>query len=357
VISGVGPRYCPSLEDKFVRFPERKEHLVFVEPEGFGTPEVYLQGVSTSMPLDVQEAMVHSLPGLERALLLRPGYAVEYDFVDPTQLESTLQVRGRPGLFLAGQINGTSGYEEAAAQGILAGINAARHAGGEELVSLRRDQAYLGVLVDDLVCRGTSEPYRMHTSRAEFRLLLRQDNADERLTPLGRELGLISEGRWRVFRERQEATEREVGRLTRRRLSLAESESLAGRVGAPVAPGALLADVLRRPQTPLRAVRDWEGLEPLDPRVECKVETRLKYEGYLARQAGEVSRARRWEDMPIPADLCLSGLSGVSTEASEKWQIQRPRSVGQAGRIPGVSPADVSALLVHLKRRRGMTGI
>jgi len=353
LIAGVGPRYCPSLEDKFVRFPERAEHLVFVEPEGLSTPEVYLQGVSTSMPLDVQLAMVRSLPGLERAVLLRPGYAVEYDYVDPTQLESTLQVRSLPGLFLAGQINGTSGYEEAAAQGLLAGINAARCAGREDLVSLGRDQAYLGVLVDDLVCRGTREPYRMHTSRAEFRLHLRQDNADDRLTPMGRGLGLVGQDRWRVFQERKAEAERELGRLRDRRLGLAEAESLAARLEAAVAPGSVLADIVRRPGVGLRQVRDWESLEHLDFRVEVKVETRLKYEGYLARQAVEVARARRWEDHPIPDGFDFSGLAGVSSEAEEKWRVQRPRNVGQAGRIPGVSPADVSALLVHLRRRQG----
>lgn len=349
-ISGVGPRYCPSLEDKFVRFPERDAHLVFLEPEGLKTPEVYLQGVSTSMPLDVQIAMVRSLPGLHEAQLLRPGYAVEYDSVDPLQLDRTLQARERPGLFLAGQINGTSGYEEAAAQGILAGINAARHAGGRDLVVLGRDEAYLGVLVDDLVCRGTSEPYRMHTSRAEHRLLLRQDNADERLTPLGRDLGLVGRDRWQVFQERQQARDREVQRLLARRLGEAEAESLGVRLGAAVAPGCVLADVVRRPEISLATLRAWEGLEPLEPRVQAKVEIHLKYEGYIARQLREVARARRLEGLEIPEGLSFAGLAGVSSEAAEKWERLRPACVGQAGRIPGVSPSDVSALLVHVRR-------
>lgn len=350
LISGAGPRYCPSLEDKFVRFPDRETHLVFLEPEGLQTPEVYLQGVSTSMPLEVQVAMVRSLPGLRRARLLRPGYAVEYDFVDPMQLERSLQVRGLPGLFLAGQINGTSGYEEAAAQGVLAGLNAAHHVGGLDLVLLERDQAYLGVLVDDLVCRGTREPYRMHTSRAEHRLLLRQENADERLTPVGRKLGLVCGERWRVFQERTLACEREVQRLLGRRLGESEAESLACRLQATVAPGCLLADLVRRPDTSLAVLRGWEGLPPLDPRVEAKVEVRLKYEGYIARQEREVAKMRRLEGMLIPEGLGFSGLPGVSSEAAEKWARVRPVCVAQAGRIPGVSPSDVSALLVHLRR-------
>ncbi len=349
-ISGAGPRYCPSLEDKFVRFPDRETHLVFLEPEGLQTPEVYLQGVSTSMPLEVQVAMVRSLPGLHRANLLRPGYAVEYDFVDPTQLDRSLQVRGLPGLFLAGQINGTSGYEEAAAQGVLAGLNAAHHVGGLDPVFLDRDQAYLGVLVDDLVCRGTREPYRMHTSRAEYRLLLRQENADERLTPLGRRLGLVCAERWQTYQERSLASEGEVRRLLERRVGEAEAQSLALRLEATVAPGCVLADLVRRPETSLAVLREWEGLAPLDPRVQAKVEVRLKYEGYIARQVREVAKVRRLEGMPIPDGLCFSGLAGVSTEAAEKWGRVRPVCVGQAGRIPGVSPSDVSALLVHLRR-------
>jgi len=349
-ISGAGPRYCPSLEDKFVSFPDRETHLVFLEPEGLRTPEVYLQGVSTSMPLDVQVAMVRSLPGLHQARLLRPGYAVEYDFVDPTQLERSLQVRGRPGLYLAGQINGTSGYEEAAAQGVLAGLNAARYAGGLDPVLLDRDQAYLGVLVDDLVCRGTREHYRMHTSRAEYRLLLRQENADERLTPLGRRLGLVCAERWRVYQERSLACQLEVQRLLQRRLAESEAESLALRLQATITPGCVLADLVRRPETELGVLREWEGLAPLDPRVQAKVEIQLKYEGYIARQVREVAKARRLEGMRIPEGLCFSGLAGVSTEALEKWGQVRPVCVGQAGRIPGVSPSDVSALLVHLRR-------
>lgn len=348
-IEGLGPRYCPSIEDKFVRFPDREAHPVFLEPEGFDSPEVYLQGVSTSLPLEVQLDLVRSLPGLQGAEILRPGYAVEYDFVDPIQLDSSLQVRAVPGLFLAGQINGTSGYEEAAAQGILAGINAARVAGGGTPVCVGRERGYLGVMVDDLVCRGTLEPYRMHTSRAEHRLLLRQDNADERLTPLGREVGLVDDERWRAFLGRREAAEAEAGRLSARFLSEDEACRLGDRLGQAVAPGARMADVLRRPEVRLGMLRAWEGLPPLDPRVCERVEVQLKYAGYLERQAREVERLGRMEALPLPPDFPYQA-AGLSREAVEKLRSRQPRTLGQAGRIPGVTPADVSMLMVHLRR-------
>ena len=348
-ITGVGPRYCPSIEDKFVRFPDHKYHLVFLEPEGMNVPEVYLQGVSTSLPLDVQIQVVRSLPGLEKAQLVRPGYAVEYDFVDPTQLAPNLSVPACPGLFLAGQINGTSGYEEAAAQGLLAGINASRFVEGKEMVVLRRDQGYLGVLVDDVVCRGTQEPYRMHTSRAEYRLLLRQDNADERLTPLGREIGLVSDERWQRYQERQSAVERETARLNSAYVSLPQAQRFAQALGRAVAPGQTLANLLKQPEVSLRVLRQCDGLENLDLQVETKVEVGLKYEGYIEAQKKEVERAVKWERLVIPSDYCYDALAGISAEAKEKWKRSRPLNVGQASRIAGVAPADVTALIVNLR--------
>lgn len=348
-VRGPGPRYCPSLEDKFIRFPERQAHQVFLEPEGFETPEVYLQGLSTSLPLPVQIALVRSLPGCERAEVLRPGYAVEYDVLDPRRLEPTLEARDLRRLFLAGQINGTSGYEEAAAQGLLAGVNAALAVGGGEGVVLSRDQAYLGVMIDDLVTRGVTEPYRMHTSRAEYRLLLRQDNAPERLTPLGRRVGLVDERRWSLFLSRAEGFSQEMARLSARTLGGAEAAELEAWSGVPVSGGARMLDLVRRPELSLQALRRWEGLQDLDPRVVERVEIALRYEGYIARQRAEVERVRRWEAWSIPSGFSFEGLAGVSAEAVERWSACRPVSLGQAGRVPGVTPADVSALSVHLR--------
>jgi len=351
LIEGVGPRYCPSLEDKIVRFADKPTHQVFVEPEGFDVPEVYLQGVSTSLPLDVQLEMVRSMPGLERAEILRPGYAVEYDYVVPTQLDRTLAVPSLPGLFLGGQINGTSGYEEAAAQGLLAGLNAARYAGGQAGVEIGRDQGYLGVLVDDLVTRGTSEPYRMHTSRAEYRLLLRQDNSDERLTPLGHSLGLVCSSRWRVFEEKRSAVCAEELRLRSRRLGGPESSHLSDLLGMPIRPGTTLEEVLRRPHVGLGSLRSWEGLEPLALRVTEQVEIRVKYAGYIQRQQDEVARFRRMEDRVLP-ELAYDEIPSLSSEAREKLGRARPRTLGQASRLPGISPADIAVLLVALRHRQ-----
>lgn len=350
LIEGTGPRYCPSIEDKMVRFQDKDSHQVFVEPEGFDVPEVYLQGVSTSLPLDVQWQVVRSIPGLEQAQILRPGYAVEYDFVLPTQLEHTLQVRQLPRLFLAGQINGTSGYEEAAAQGILAGINAALRASASPLWELGREEAYLGVLVDDLVTRGTSEPYRMHTSRAEYRLLLRQDNADQRLSEKGYRLGVVPESQWQIFVAKQEASELEYRRLKDTRLKPLEAERASQRFQTPVRPGCSLYELLTRPHIALTTIRQMEGLPELPARVAERVEIRVKYDGYLKRQEDEVARFRRHEHRELPEQLDYLGLASLSSEAREKLHRQRPRTLGQASRIPGVSPADIATLLIHLKQ-------
>ena len=350
LIEGTGPRYCPSIEDKMVRFGEKDSHQIFVEPEGFEVPEVYLQGVSTSLPLDVQWEIVRSIPGLENAQILRPGYAVEYDFVFPTQLQHTLEVTSLKRLFLAGQINGTSGYEEAAAQGLLAGINAARRSSASSLLELGREQAYLGVLVDDLVSRGTSEPYRMHTSRAEYRLLLRQDNADERLTQIGYDWGVVGQAQFQLFQEKQVASQIEYERLRTRRLKPEEAERASLRFESPVRPGCSIYELLTRPHIGLAALRQFEGLAPLPQRVLERVEIRVKYDGYLKRQEEEVARFKRSEERNLPDDLDYSKLIALSSEAREKLTRQRPRTLGQASRIPGVTPADVATLLVHLKQ-------
>lgn len=358
VIAGIGPRYCPSVEDKIVRFADKEQHQIFLEPEGLNTHEIYPNGISTSLPFDVQYALVRSIRGLEQANIVRPGYAIEYDFFDPRDLLPTLATRHLQGLYFAGQINGTTGYEEAAAQGLLAGLNAVRAIREQEPWWPRRDEAYIGVLVDDLITLGTSEPYRMFTSRAEHRLLLREDNADLRMTPVGRELGLVDDQRWAVFEARREAIVREQQRLQDTWLrpgQISDAQAVAV-LGKPLQREQRLAELLRRPEVSYRSLMDLTGAEQgvSDPGVAEQVEIQAKYAGYIDRQQLEIERQRRNEETRLPDDLDYARVAGLSNEVRDKLGRQRPATLGQAARIPGVTPAAISILLVHLKKREAV---
>jgi tRNA uridine 5-carboxymethylaminomethyl modification enzyme len=371
VIEGVGPRYCPSIEDKINRFADKDSHQIFLEPEGLTTHEIYPNGISTSLPFDIQIAAVQSMPGLERAHILRPGYAIEYDYFDPRELNPSFETRAIRGLFFAGQINGTTGYEEAAAQGLYAGANAALQVRGEPPLLLQRHQAYLGVLVDDLVTQGVSEPYRMFTSRAEYRLQLREDNADGRLTEIGRRVGLVDDGRWSAFARKRDAVARETERLhsawvSPARLPAAHATRLLGK---PLEHEHRLADLLRRPGVGFDTVAEIAGAAQLEERVSREtlvgelgstlasavieqLEIAHKYAGYIDRQNEEVERAAAYEHLALPADFDYGTVTALSHEVRQKLNRHRPTTLGQAGRLSGVTPAAISLLLVHLKKRR-----
>lgn len=354
LIEGVGPRYCPAIETKILRFPEKDRHQLFLEPEGLHTNEVYVQGMSTSMPMDVQLKFLHTIPGLEHARVMRAGYAIEYDCIDPTQLKPSLEFKKIHGFFSAGQANGTSGYEEAAAQGLIAGINAALLIKGEEPLILKRSDAYIGVLIDDLVTKGTSEPYRIMTSRAEYRLLLRQDNADARLTPLGRRVGLVQDDRWDRFVKKQGAIRQAVEAL--KTFVINPTQEILGRLQRagiePIRNAASLYELLRRPDVTYDKLCALFELEPLEKEVRQQVEISIAYEGYIQKQLEQVERMEKLEARLLPEDIDYAEVPSLRDEGREKLAQIRPRSVGQASRISGVSPADISVLLVWLEQQR-----
>jgi tRNA uridine 5-carboxymethylaminomethyl modification enzyme len=360
LIEGVGPRYCPSVEDKVVRFADKTSHQIFVEPEGLDTHEIYPNGISTSLPFDVQYEFVRTIAGFERAHITRPGYAIEYDFFDPRDLKCSFESKFLCGLFFAGQINGTTGYEEAAAQGLLAGANAALKSGGRAAWWPKRSEAYMGVLVDDLTTRGAPEPYRMFTSRAEYRLSLREDNADLRLTAQGRELGLVDDTRWAFFQHKSAAVSDEISRLAAALVHPGDVDAgLLAKLGSPLLREAHALDLLRRPelayddldQVAPGADAGWRGDERLAEQIKMQVDIQAKYSGYLKRQSDEIDRQRRNEELPLPVDIDYGDVSGLSNEARQRLREVRPETLGQAARIPGLTPAAVSLLLVHLKKR------
>lgn len=357
-IHGIGARYCPSIEDKVVRFADKDRHQLFVEPEGLDTTEMYVQGMSTSMPIDVQYAFLRTIPGFEDVKMMRPAYAIEYDLLDPLQLYPTLEVIKLPGLYSAGQSNGTSGYEEAAAQGLVAGINAALKIQGKDPFILARHEAYIGSLVDDLVTKGADEPYRMMTSRSEYRLILRQDNADLRLTEKGHSIGLVGEERYARFLERKKKYEEAMDYIRTQRFTPKEeiNRALESMRTAPLTTGTGADQILKRPEMTYRKMMETLGCPSFDEEAVEEMEITVKYEGYIARQEAAVRKAARMENEKLPLDMDYLSLDGISTEARQKMDKIRPFSLGQAARIPGVSPADISVLMVHVKQRKGKKG-
>lgn len=352
-IEGIGPRYCPSIEDKIVRFADKPRHQLFIEPCGLDTEEMYIQGMSSSLPEEVQLEFYHTIKGLENALIMRSAYAIEYDCIDPLQLDATLEFTDYPGLYGAGQFNGSSGYEEAAAQGLIAGINAALKVKGEEPFILDRASSYIGTLIDDLVTKGVADPYRMMTSRSEYRLILRQDNADTRLTPFGRKIGLISDSRWESFNKKQEEIKAEYKRLKKTVISPSEelNEILVSRETSPVTTGIRLIDLIKRPQLDYDSLKSIDKTRPdLDPNIFEQVEIEVKYEGYIKRQEAQIEQMRRLENKSLPKNTDYSTIAGLRLEAQEKLNKIKPQNIGQASRISGVSPADISVLVIWLSQ-------
>ena len=352
VIEGVGPRYCPSIEDKIHRFADKNSHQIFIEPEGLSTNELYPNGISTSLPFDVQVALVRSIKGMENAHITRPGYAIEYDYFDPRDLKNSLETKTINGLFFAGQINGTTGYEEAGAQGLLAGANAALRAFEKEAWTPRRDEAYIGVLVDDLITMGTKEPYRMFTSRAEYRLILREDNADLRLTEIGRNIGLVGDERWAAFCEKKESIEKENQRLatTWVQPNTPEGDAVNAMIESPLSREYSLKDLLKRPGLSYTDIAGLKGEVVSDPRVAEQVEIQAKYDGYISRQKDEIEQMRRYEETPLPENFDYTVIGGLSNEVIQKLDTQKPETLGSASRIQGVTPAAISQILVHMKK-------